>query len=129
MMTNKLGAVAVMAIGAFVGACTAGSTDEGKTDNVESSSDALSASCLSRISERPGTAEWRAALDECIAEARAEGGGAATPSAGGGQSCSISTSCINGACTCGSGPAQGQSCDGSVATGAESCSVKCRYCR
>lgn len=117
-------AATVVAIGALSMACSAEST-ESEQDAVETSSDALSAGCFSRSAAPVGSPEWRAAFESCLAEAQAAGGGAA-PS--GGQSCSVSTQCINGACTCGSGPSRGASCDGRSTTGAESCSVKCRSC-
>lgn len=43
------------------------------------------------------------------------------------QSCSTSISCINGACTCGSGPNEGKSCEGKLGS-ANSCSTICSTC-
>jgi hypothetical protein len=60
-------------------------------------------------------------------------GGWDLPSGGGGQSqgqsCTNSVQCVNGACTCGDGPAKGQSCDGAAASGANSCNVLCHFCQ
>ena len=38
---------------------------------------------------------------------------------GGGQGCTSGIACVNGSCTCTSGPAKGQACDGATATGPE----------
>jgi hypothetical protein len=58
--------------------------------------------------------------------------GGGVPGGGGGgaqgQSCINDVSCTNGTCTCGSGPNQGQTCDGS-GNGANSCSSLCHYCQ
>lgn len=143
MMTSKLGTAVVVAIGALVAACS-GSTKGGNVDDgVESSNDALSASCFAQISAPVGSDEWRKELDACIADAKAaaaDAQGAAPPpdpqddGAGddpgaGGTACSSSIQCSNGACTCGAGPNKGQSCDGAATTGASSCSVRCQYCQ
>lgn len=113
-------------------ACGAG--DEEKT---ESSQDSLSAACITGIKAPPGSPAYRAELEKCLDGAGDVGGwGGGVPGGGqggwggqgGGQSCSSGISCVNGACTCTSGPAKGQACDGTTATGANSCSVLCKSC-
>lgn len=124
-------------------ACGAG--DEEKT---ESSQDSLSASCITGIKAPPGSPAYQAELQKCLEGAGDVGGGwgGGVPGGGqggddgddgwggwgggqgGGQSCTSGISCVNGACTCTSGPAKGQACDGTTATGANSCSVLCKSC-
>ena len=104
-----------------------------------SSNDALSAACIQGIQAPAGSPAWKDELNECLSEGAGGGGGqgGGVPGGGwggwgggqgGGQSCSSGISCVNGACTCSSGPAKGQACDGTTATGASSCSVVCRSC-
>ena len=132
----KTATVLGMALVAFtLVAC--GAEDEEKTD---SSSDSLSASCITQIQAPPGSAAWRAALDACLAGAGdvgGGGGGGGVPGGGwggwggqggGGQSCTQGTQCINGSCSCTSGPAKGQACDGTTVSNPNSCSVLCKSC-
>ena len=106
----------------------------GDEETTSSSSDSLSASCISQIQAPPGSPAWRDALNQCLAGAGDVGGGGQNGGAPGGgwggqsQSCSSGISCVNGSCTCTSGAAKGQACDGTTATGPSSCSVVCRSC-
>lgn len=135
MTTIKLTVAALgIGMGVMTAACTAGTephpSDEG------TSSEALSSACVQGIQAPYGTQAWRDALQACIDEARASRPAPPPsepvldprPTPGGGQSCSSSIQCINGACTCGAGPNKGASCDGRTPTGADSCSVKCQTC-
>ncbi len=134
MKTAMVLGVAVLAFN--VVAC--GSGEEEKTG---SSDDKLSASCITQIKAPPGSAAYRAELEKCLGDVGGGwGGGGADDQDGddgqdgddwggqGGQTCTSGIQCINGACECTSGPAKGQACDGTTATGANSCSVLCRSC-
>ncbi|MDB4938705.1 MAG: hypothetical protein JWP87_5677 [Labilithrix sp.] len=119
-------AAAVMAMA--TAACSADTTDE-KTGKTE---DHFDVACVRNIQAPTGSPAWRDALQACLSDVGAGGGGGYTPPApggGGGESCSISTSCVNGSCTCGSGPNEGAACDGAIVTGASACSVLCHYCQ
>ena len=130
--TMVLGFAAIMTLGLV--AC-AGEEEE----KTSSSSDELSAGCITGITARPGSPEWRAELNKCLNDGATTPAPTPTPTRpppgdvpgsgnGGGQSCSTSVQCINGSCTCGSGPNQGASCDGTKGSGAGSCSEVCSVC-
>jgi hypothetical protein len=119
----------------------------GAEEKTASNSDQLSAGCFSSIEAPPGSAAWRAELDACLADADDVPGGGepADPDDGegfpgqpgepgddgagaGGGGCVSGISCTNGSCTCSAGANKGAACDGTKATGADSCSVLCNSC-
>lgn len=111
-------------------ACTA----EGPTEETGQTEDHYDVACVSNIKAPAGSPQWRTELQSCLAGYGAGGGGGggtATPGpvGGGGQSCSQGTQCINGSCSCTSGPNKGQACDGRTVSNASSCSVLCRFCQ
>jgi hypothetical protein len=141
MNTATILGLAAAAMAMATAACSADTTEE-KTGKTE---DHFDAACVRNIQAPPGSAAWSAALQQCLSDVGAGGGGGgggytppaapgggytppAVPNGGGGQSCSISTSCFNGTCSCGAGPNKGQTCDGALPSGGNSCSDLCRYC-
>lgn len=128
-MKDRLTVVAYAIVLAATNACT-GEADEG----TETSAEAQSA-C--RPTGKVGTEEWKASLKACVDRASHDAGGssgtagkdgtAKTGTSGG--TCTLSIRCNgNDPCKCGSGPNAGQTCDGSAAAGAASCSQMCRHC-
>jgi hypothetical protein len=124
-------------------ACTASSGPEESTGTTEDHFDAL---CVNKIKAQPGSSAWFTELQKCVADYQAGGAGTVTPAPTapapttpapapggtakpGGKSCSLATSCINGTCTCGSGPNKGATCNGAVVTGPTACSVLCLSCQ
>ena len=129
---------------ALVGiASMTGCAGDAVEEETGSSNAELSASCAAKLKEKVGSAAWKKALQDCIDEMVAEAGGSSSSSSGGGSSsggasadggaggaaCSLGFRCVDGACTCSGGAKNGASCDGSVSTGATSCSVLCRTCK
>lgn len=98
--------------------------DDETEEAAESTSDELKSSCLKKIKAPFGSAAWNAGLKKCIEEDKPKAG------SGGGASrvCSKSVSCINGACTCGSGANKGKACVRGSG-GANDCDTLCRECK
>lgn len=117
-MRNTIFATAALSLVALLG-CAAEEAEE----PTSTTTDALDAACIREIKAPAGSQEWLDALRECLRE----GASSSTPG-GGNVSCTQSVSCVNGTCRCGSGPNKGKTCDGSVTTGATSCSVLCKVC-
>jgi hypothetical protein len=139
---KKAIALGLTALAFVLGAC-GGSEDE----KTESSTDKLSMACMQAIN--PNTPDLWNEFQRCIdapddffgpngfpgQQNPQPNPGANKPGPnvpqqpnfpGGGGGCSVSVSCVNGSCTCGSGPKQGTHCDGSQLSGANSCNVVCR---
>ena len=122
-----VGSLAIALVG-----CAGEAADEG----IESDTSGLDKGCVDKIQAKVGSPAWKAALEACVAEAKA-GGGAGGQAGKPGQSqqgssssakgCSVAVQCNNGACQCSAGPKKGTACDGKSATGANSCSVVCAY--
>jgi hypothetical protein len=127
MNTATILGLAAAAMAMATAACSADTTEE-KTGKTE---DHFDVGCVQSIQAPAGSAAWRAALQACLSDVGSAGGDYTPPAPGngGGQSCSISTSCFNGTCTCGSGPNKGSVCDGSLPSGATSCSELCSVCQ
>lgn len=133
--------LAMAALTTTMMACAA----EAPTEETGQTEDHYDIACASGINAPMGSAAWREELQKCFAASGAGGGGGGydpgstgggggydpgtNGGGGGGQSCSQSTRCTNGSCSCSAGPNKGQTCDASKVTGATSCSVVCRYCR
>lgn len=125
-MKARINVIAIAVVLAAMSAC-ASDEDEG----TETSAEAQSA-C--KPTGKVGSEEWKASLKACID--RASNGSSGTAGKDGtaktgtsGGTCTLSIRCNgNEPCKCGSGPNAGQTCDGSAAAGAESCSQKCRHC-
>jgi hypothetical protein len=125
---KTLTTLALAALTISMVACAA----EEPTEETGQTEDHYDVACVSNIQAPPGSPQWRAALQQCISGYGAGGGGTVGGGGGGGgggQSCSVSSQCINGSCTCSGGPNVGRACIGSQVSGADSCSVLCRYCR
>jgi hypothetical protein len=121
---NTAMTLAMAALTITMVACAA----EAPTEQTGKTEDHYDVACVSNIHEPAGSPAWSAKLQECLAGYGASGAGAGA-GASGGQSCTQSTSCVNGSCTCGAGPNEGQACDGSQASGATSCSELCHFCQ
>jgi hypothetical protein len=140
----------------FLPTLVACSSDPPPSEPKGSTSSHLSVSdCMQGIQAPIGSAEWQAEIRQCAqaqADEAKQTGGAHTPStpnvpdvpatpptpsipdvpsgdgSGQGQSCTSGIQCINGNCSCTSGPNKGQSCDG-ASTGPDGCSAICNYCQ
>jgi hypothetical protein len=134
MKTSMILGVTAVAV-AMAMATVACSGADAPTEKTSQTEDHYDVNCVQSIQAPAGSPAWREQLQSCIGSYGGGGGAPATTpapgagGAGGGQSCSISTSCINGSCTCGSGPNKGQACDGALPSGATSCSDLCRHCQ